>query len=124
MAPSGWGRSGRSTAIRGGSPPAIRFACTRAATSSPSSGACTAAPRSANCVNPMLVPVAQVAHAKPSAAAAVSGDPRLVEASARAALRNRPNASAAASERTASRGDMNPYAHEACDRVTAVAQAA
>ena len=61
--------SGRRTAIRGGSVPAIRRAFTLAATRTPSSGACTTASRSANCVNPMLAPAAQFAHAKPSGVA-------------------------------------------------------
>jgi hypothetical protein len=53
----------RSTAIRGCSAPAIRFACTLAATSTPSSGASTVAPRRANCRKPMLVPAGQATHA-------------------------------------------------------------
>ena len=44
--------AGRRTAIRGCSAPAIRFACTLAATRTPSSGASTVAPRSANCMKP------------------------------------------------------------------------
>ena len=114
---------GRSTAIRGGSPGAIRFACTLAATSTPSSGACTAASRSANCTNPRLVPAGHVAHAKPSGAAEASGDPRVVEASARAAPSDSASTTAAASERSPSRGCMTSHSHEARDRVTGTAAA-
>src|SRR4051812_11153368 len=88
--------AGRSTATFGWSTPEMRRALTLAETSTPSSGASTVAPRSANCWKAMLWPGGHMAQANASGAAVASGEPRMVEASARwAAARGKATSSAA-----------------------------
>ena len=87
---------GRRTAISGLSVPASRLAWTLAEVRTPSSGASTVAPLSANCWKPRLGAAGQpAAQVKASGTAVVSSDPRIVDACAAGA----PTSSAAVARR-------------------------